>query len=116
VATDNGDYDRTFAGNRSTARDEPRGRRDGRELRGLKPGVTATRCDASDMADEIPFRSYAHCDLYLLDGRDHCVRVTADPAVATGLIIAAKEQAVTTFLPLSDPDLLQAISKPCSKS
>lgn len=59
-------------------------------LRGLKPGVTATRCDASDMADEIPFRSYAHCDLYLLDGRDHCVRVTADPAVATGLIIAAK--------------------------
>jgi hypothetical protein len=42
------------------------------------------------MVDEVPFRSYAHCDLFLLDGRDHCVRVTADPAVATGLIIAAK--------------------------
>jgi 5-carboxymethyl-2-hydroxymuconate isomerase len=59
-------------------------------LRKLGPGMTATRCDASDMADETPYRSYVHCNLYLLDGRDHCVRVTGDPTTATGVIIAAK--------------------------
>ena len=59
-------------------------------LRKIGPGMTATRCDASDMADETPFRTYERANLYLLDGRDHCVRVTNDPDVATGLIIAAK--------------------------
>ncbi len=43
------------------------------DLRKLEPGVTATRCDASDVADETPFRSYSLCNLYLLDGRDHCM-------------------------------------------
>ena len=59
-------------------------------LRGVAPGVTATRCDASDMTDETPYRSHDRANLYLLDGRDHCVRVTDDPAVATGVIVAAK--------------------------
>ena len=59
-------------------------------LRKLGPGLTATRCDASDMADEAPYRTYVHCNLYLLDGREHCVRVTGDPTTATGVIIAAK--------------------------
>ncbi len=59
-------------------------------LRKLVAGATATRCDELDMADEAPFRSYARCNLYLLDGRDHCMRVTGDPAAATGFIIAAK--------------------------
>jgi hypothetical protein len=59
-------------------------------LRKAVIGATATRCDASDMAEETPFRSYSLCNLYLLDGRDHCVRVTVDPSVATGFILAAK--------------------------
>jgi hypothetical protein len=62
-------------------------------LRQLAPGISATRCDAADMQDETPFRSYVKCDLFLLDGRDHCVRITGDPGVATGLIVAPKGRA-----------------------
>ncbi len=59
-------------------------------LRGLAQGITATRCDASDLADDLPFRSYERCTLYLLDGRDHCMRITDDPTAATGLVVVAK--------------------------
>jgi hypothetical protein len=62
-------------------------------LHQLAPGISATRCDAMDLQDETPFRSYANCDLFLLDGRDHCVRITRDPALATGLIVAPKGRA-----------------------
>ena len=59
-------------------------------LRGLVDGITATRCDASDLADDQPFRSYERCALYLLDGRDHCMKITDDPTAATGLVVVAK--------------------------
>jgi len=59
-------------------------------LRQIGGGLTATRCDASDLADEAPFRSYARCMLYLLDGRGHCMRITSDPEDATGLVVVAK--------------------------
>jgi hypothetical protein len=59
-------------------------------LRDLAPGLSATRCDATDIRDETPFRKYESCDLFLLDGRDHCVRITNDPAAATGVIVAPK--------------------------
>jgi hypothetical protein len=59
-------------------------------LRKLAPGLHVTRCDATDVQDETPFRAYAKCNLYLLDGRDHCVKVTDDPAAATGLVLAPK--------------------------
>lgn len=59
-------------------------------LRQLAPGLSATRCDKSDIQDETPFRSYEHCDLFLLDARDHCVKVTSDPSVATGVVLAPK--------------------------
>jgi hypothetical protein len=64
-------------------------------LRQVAPGVTAVRCDPSDVRDVIPFRSYANCDLFLLDGRDHCVRITEDPGVATGVIVAPRGRDVT---------------------
>jgi hypothetical protein len=57
------------------------------DLRGKFSHLSWTRCDASDVI-ESPFRSFAHCDLHLLDGADHCVGVTDDPAQATGLIVA----------------------------
>jgi hypothetical protein len=60
------------------------------KLRQLGAGLTATRCDMADLADEAPFRSYARCALYLLDGRDHCMRITNDPGDATGLVVVAK--------------------------
>jgi hypothetical protein len=58
------------------------------ELRRRFPGLTVTRCDAHDVADETPFRSFSGCNLYLLDGRDHCFKVTSDPAAATGLVLS----------------------------
>lgn len=53
------------------------------------PGRSLTRCDASDLSGELPFRRLAKADLYLVDGRDHCWRITADLASATGLVLAA---------------------------
>ncbi len=60
------------------------------ELRRRFPGLSLTRCDAHDVADETPFRSFARCNLYLLDGRDHCFKITSDPGSATGLVLASK--------------------------
>ena len=57
------------------------------------PGVTLTRCDAGDMRGETPFRSYAQFDLYLIDARDHCVHLTADPSAATGIVMAKRPEA-----------------------
>lgn len=54
------------------------------------PGVTLTRCDALDMRGETPFRSYPQFDIYLIDARDHCVQLTADPAAATGIVMAKR--------------------------
>lgn len=58
------------------------------EFRVRFPGRTLTRCDASDMTAEEPFRRFAAFDLYLVDGRDHCWRITGDPAAATGVLLA----------------------------
>ncbi len=57
-------------------------------LRQLAPGLAVTRCDSVDMRDETPFRVYSLCALYLIDGRDHCWKITQDPACATGLALA----------------------------
>jgi len=51
-------------------------------------GVSVMRCDALDMRDETPFRSYAGCDLFLVDGADHCWKITSDPQRATGFVLA----------------------------
>jgi hypothetical protein len=61
------------------------------ELRRRFPHLALTRCDASDVGEE-PFRCYPAFDLHLLDASDHCAQVTADPARATGLILARRRQ------------------------
>lgn len=58
-------------------------------LRSRFPGLSLTRCDASDVTED-PFRSYAQFDLHLLNTADHCAQITADPASATGLILAKR--------------------------
>jgi hypothetical protein len=58
------------------------------EFRSRFPGRSLTRCDASDMATDEPFRRFAAFDVYLVDGRDHCWRLTDDPAAATGVVLA----------------------------
>ncbi len=60
------------------------------ELRRRFPGLSWTRCDASDV-NETPFRSYPAYDLHLLDRSAHCVQITSDPAQATGFLLARKD-------------------------
>lgn len=56
----------------------------------LFPGKSVTRCDASDMGAESPYRRFDAFDLHLVDGRDHCWRITGAPAEATGIVLARR--------------------------
>ena len=59
-----------------------------KRFRRTLPGKSCTRCDASDMEGETPFRQFAALDLYLVDGHDHCWRITDDPTHASGVVLA----------------------------
>jgi hypothetical protein len=59
------------------------------ELRKRFPHLSWTRCDASDVT-ETPFRTYPQFDIHLLDSADHCSQITADPARATGVVLAKR--------------------------
>lgn len=61
------------------------------ELRRRLPGISITRCDPSDLGVETPFREFPRFSLYLVDGSDHCWRLTADPACATGLVVVQEK-------------------------
>jgi hypothetical protein len=58
-------------------------------LRELFPRLPVTRCDASDVDTETAFRDWPHLSLFLVDGADHCWKLTTDPTRATGLVVAA---------------------------
>lgn len=58
----------------------------------LLPDVARRHCDASDVLED-PFRTAAGADLHLLDTRGHCIRVTADPGEAGGLLLAVHPKA-----------------------
>jgi hypothetical protein len=57
------------------------------QLRSRFPHLSWTRCDASDVT-ESPFRIYSRFEVHLVDRSDHCVQITADPARATGIVLA----------------------------
>jgi hypothetical protein len=58
------------------------------EFRRRFPGLSLTRCAASDLNGEQPYRRTSGFDLHLVDRSDHCWRLTADPARATGIVLA----------------------------
>lgn len=58
------------------------------DLRARFPKLSLTRCDASDVDADEPFRSYPRFHLYLVDGASHCWQLTSDPARATGILLA----------------------------
>lgn len=60
------------------------------ELRERFPDLSITRCDASDIDTETPFREYGRYSLYLVDRADHCWRLTGDPDRASGLVVAVR--------------------------
>lgn len=51
------------------------------------PGLSVTRCAASDVDAEPAFRASRRFDLHLVDGHDHCWQLTSDPARATGIVV-----------------------------
>lgn len=61
------------------------------EFRQRFPGLTLTRCAASDVDQEVPFRRYPGFDLHLVDRSDHCWHMTADPGRATGIVLATRK-------------------------
>ena len=58
------------------------------EFRRRFPGLSLTRCAASDLNGEQPYRRTPGFDLYLVDRADHCWRLTAESARATGIVLA----------------------------
>ena len=61
------------------------------ELRLRWPGVHFTYCFDDDLPDVAPVRSTPAFNLYLVDGRDHCLRITTNPEAATGFVVAERE-------------------------
>lgn len=59
-------------------------------LQRLVPGVALRQCDAGDVLED-PYLSTGACDVHLLDTSSHCIRVTGDPAEATGLLLAGRQ-------------------------
>lgn len=61
------------------------------DLRQRFPRLSLTRCDASDVDAETPFRRYPGFDLYLVDAHEHCAHITSDPERATGIVVARQK-------------------------
>jgi hypothetical protein len=57
------------------------------EFRQRFPGVSFTRCDRSDVDGETPYKEFPRYDLYLVSAVNHCVTMTRDPAIATGIVV-----------------------------
>ncbi len=55
------------------------------------PELSVSRCSADDMRDETPFRRVGDYDVYLVDTSSHCWRIIDELAIATGVILAARD-------------------------
>ncbi len=56
-------------------------------LRQALPHLAFARCDASDIEDE-PGALTPRFDLHFFDNSDHCMKIVASAAMATGVILA----------------------------
>ena len=63
-------------------------------VRARFPKLAVTRADPSDVDSETPFRQYNRFDLFLVDGSNHCWRLTAEPERASGLVVVAHRGAL----------------------
>jgi hypothetical protein len=57
-------------------------------LRQVYPGLYFTHCLDDDINDIEPVLRGAGINLYLVDGRQHCLRLTKDLQAATGVVLA----------------------------
>lgn len=58
------------------------------ELRKGFPGVHFSYCMDDDVGKAKPVLEQPGFNLYLVDSRDHCLKLTNDAAVATGVLVA----------------------------
>ncbi|MDD2758660.1 MAG: DUF6129 family protein [Methylomonas sp.] len=57
-------------------------------LRSENPGIHFTYCMDDDLPNHEPVLEDAGFNLYLVDGREHCLRLTSNYEHATGIVIA----------------------------
>jgi hypothetical protein len=57
-------------------------------LRSAYPEVHFTYCSDDDVLTGKPVTVRDGFNVYLVDGRDHCLQLTADYSAATGLVLA----------------------------
>jgi hypothetical protein len=58
------------------------------ELRANHPDVHFTYCMDDDIGSHQPYQSHHGFNVYLVDGREHCLKFTKDLEHATGLVLA----------------------------
>ena len=61
-------------------------------LRAQYPDLHFTFCMDDDVTAAAPIRQGPGFNLYLVDGRNHCLCFTQDAAVASGLVVAEVEE------------------------
>ncbi|HEY0885533.1 MAG TPA: hypothetical protein VGE20_09650 [Ramlibacter sp.] len=59
-------------------------------VKDANPGLTVTGTFASVMAED-PYREEGRFSLFLVNGSNHCWEITANPAGATGIVIAERD-------------------------
>jgi hypothetical protein len=58
------------------------------ELRQLYQAIHFTYCMDDDLPNNTPVMEHQDFNLYLIDGREHCLCLTNDLDVATGIVVA----------------------------
>ncbi|MGD2117340.1 MAG: DUF6129 family protein [Chromatiales bacterium] len=61
------------------------------DLRQSFPDIHFTYCMDDDVLGVEPVAEYDSFNLYLIDSRNHCLAFTRDMDVATGVVVAEKE-------------------------
>lgn len=61
-------------------------------LRQVYPGLYFTQCLDDDINDAEPVLRGAGINLYLVDGRQHCLSLTQDLQAARGVVLAVTEE------------------------
>lgn len=61
-------------------------------LRAAFPDLHFTFCDDADVLSDDAFLASAGFNLYLIDASSHCLQLTVDLAVASGLVVASREE------------------------
>ncbi len=58
------------------------------QLRSQYPGIHFTYCMEDDLPNHEPVLECGGFNMYLVDGREHCLRLTLNYENATGIVIA----------------------------